>query len=68
MNALCRLVILFMAFAVTASHGSDNIKAFPPAAAGIDRYVLQLPARDDESALKVELIIGKMVTVDERNS
>ena len=32
------------------------------------RYVLQLPKQADESAFKVELIVGKTVQVDERNS
>jgi len=31
------------------------------------RYVLQLPQQDDESAFKVELIVGKKVQVDEKN-
>jgi ecotin len=67
MKALCRLVILSLMLAVAAGHAADNLKAFPPAEAGMARYVLQLPAQDDESALKVELIIGKTVQVDETN-
>ena len=31
------------------------------------RHVLQLPAQSDESAYKVELIVGKEVATDERN-
>lgn len=31
------------------------------------RYVLQLPKKDDESAFRVELIVGKMVQADKRN-
>jgi ecotin len=31
------------------------------------RYVLRLPTQADESAFKVELIVGKTVQVDERN-
>jgi len=31
------------------------------------RYVLQLPRQDDESAFKVELMVGKTVQIDERN-
>jgi ecotin len=41
--------------------------AFPPAKKGMIRYVLQLPKQDDESAFKVELIVGKTVLVDEKN-
>ncbi len=40
---------------------------FPPAKEGMIRYVLQLPKQDDESAFKVELIVGKTVLVDEKN-
>jgi len=43
------------------------MKAFPPAEEGMVRYVLQLPKEEDESALKVELIVGKTVQVDEQN-
>jgi ecotin len=31
------------------------------------RFVLQLPKQDDEAALKLELIVGKTVLLDERN-
>jgi ecotin len=40
---------------------------FPPAADGMIRLFPQLPKQDDESVYKVELIIGKMVLVDEGN-
>ena len=48
-------------------HAGDNMKAFPPPENGMVRYVLQLPQQDDESAFKVELIVGKKVQVDEKN-
>jgi ecotin len=44
------------------------MKAFPPAEEGMVRYVLQLPKQADESVFKVELIVGKKVRVDEKNS
>ena len=43
------------------------MKAFPPADPGMVRYVLQLPKQADESAFKVELIVGKTVQVDAGN-
>jgi ecotin len=58
---------LSVLFAVPPGQGPDNMKAFPPADQGMLRYVLQLPKQDDESAFKVELIVGKTVQVDERN-
>jgi len=48
-------------------HAADNMKAFPQAEKGMDRYVLQLPKQNDESAFKVELIVGKTVRVDKGN-
>jgi ecotin len=59
-------VLLFL-FAVPAGKAADNLKAFPPAEKGMVRYVLHLPKQDDESTLKVELIVGKTVQADERN-
>ena len=58
--------VLLVLFAVPAGQAADNMKAFPPAEEGMVRYVLQLPKQDDESAFKVELIVGKTVQVDER--
>jgi ecotin len=44
------------------------MKAFPPAEKGMVRHVLQVPKRDDESAFKVELIVGKTVQLDAGNN
>lgn len=44
-----------------------NMKAFPPADAGMTRHVLMLPPQDQEDSLRVELIIGKTVRIDEVN-
>lgn len=52
---------------VFSVQAADNMKAFPAADEGMVRHVLQLPKQDDESAFKVELIVGKTVQVDERN-
>ena len=58
---------LGLAFIGSAAQGADNMKAFPPAEKGMVRRVLHLPKQDDESVLKVELIVGKTVLVDEGN-
>ena len=65
-RALATAVLLFLC-AVPAGHAADNMKAFPPAEEGMVRYVLKLPGQADESAFKVELIVGKVVQVDELN-
>ena len=56
------------AWAATSFAGrADNMKAFPPADAGMKRHVLELPARKDESGFKVELLVGKTVRTDAAN-
>ena len=59
---------LFLLCAISSSQAADNMKAFPASEAGLVRYVLQLPEQADESAMKVELIVGKTVQVDAQNS
>jgi ecotin len=60
--ALVAFVSLSLAFA------ADDMKAFPPAEEGMTRHVISLPKQEDETAFKVELIIGKTVKTDARNS
>lgn len=60
-------ILWFFSTVMTSQVAADDMKAFPPAGEGTVRYALQLPARDDESAFRVELIVGKTVQVDERN-
>jgi ecotin len=68
-NMINRLATPFIVFLFVSSLGlaQDNMKAFPPAEKGMVRHVLQLPVQTDEEALKVELIVGKMVQVDAHN-
>jgi ecotin len=67
MRRLVSITALVFIFAALTVHAADNMKAFPPPEKGIVRYVLQLPKQDDESAFKVELIVGKTVSLDEQN-
>lgn len=48
----------------SAQAADGDLKAFPPAQAGQSRHVIRLPAHKDESAVKVELIVGKTMMVD----
>jgi ecotin len=61
------IVVLSLFAAMSAVWAADNMKAFPPAEAGMVRHVLQLPEQKDEYAFKVELIVGKTVQLDEGN-
>ncbi len=67
MNKIGSFIAVLLLYSMLSAHAADNIKAFPPANQGNVRYVLQLPTQDDESAFKVELIVGKTVQVDEKN-
>jgi ecotin len=61
------IAIFVLVFEIVTSHAADNMKAFPPAEKGMIRYVLQLQPHADENTLKVELIVGKTVQLEERN-
>lgn len=43
---------------------NDDLKAFPAPEAGQKQFVIELPATDNEADLKVELIVGRTMTVD----
>jgi ecotin len=60
--------ILLSLFATAHAWAADPLQAFPPAAKGYVRHVLQLAPQDDESAYKVELQLGRTVPLDERNT
>jgi ecotin len=49
------------------SEAERNLKAFPPADAGMTRHVLMLPTHEQEDSLRVELKIGKTVKIDAEN-
>nr|WP_217907709.1 ecotin family protein [Desulfosediminicola ganghwensis] len=59
--------ILALLLSTSALHAADNMKAFPEAEEGLVRYVLNLPAQENESHYRVELIVGKTVQVDTQN-
>ena len=67
MKSVYSITALWLFVAAVSLHAADSINAFPPAEEGMVRYVLQLLRQDDESAFKVELIVGKTVQVDEKN-
>jgi ecotin len=61
------MIAMMLLFAVPVASAADNLNAFPPAEEGMVRYVLHLPKQTDESALKVELMVGKTVELDVQN-
>ena len=67
MGKVASITALGILSVVITVRAADTMKAFPSAEVGMVRYVLQLPKQDDESVLKVELIVGKTVEIDEAN-
>jgi ecotin len=67
MKTIWMIAVFAVLFATAAGHGADSLRGFPPAARGMVRFVLQLPAQADESLLKTELIVGKTVEIEPRN-
>jgi ecotin len=67
MKKVLLITALGLICTVLSASAGDNMKAFPPPEKGMVRYVLQLPKQDDDSAFKVELIVGKTVQIDEGN-
>jgi len=66
MKKICLGAVLCVTSAVLSVQ-ADNMKAFPPAEAGMVRHVLQLQSHDDEASFRVELIVGKTVEIDAAN-
>lgn len=67
-GAMKGTMIAFCFVALTAvAPAADNLKAFPPAEAGMTRHVLNLPEQKDESAFKVEIIVGKTAEIEPAN-
>ena len=52
------------ASAVAAEQPLEKIAPYPKAEKGMKRQVIQLPQQQDESTLKVELMIGQTLEVD----
>ena len=60
-------VLLSVTGAQAADSARDYLKAFPPAEKGMERRVLLLPPKEDESRYRLELIVGKTVPTDPVN-
>ena len=68
MTKKCTVALVLILATTALAQAADNMKAFPSAEEGMVRYVLQLPEQEDESAFRVELIVGKTVRTDKENS
>lgn len=62
-----QLCVCLMFLLPALAQAGGNMKAFAPAAPGMTRHVLELPAADNEADLRVELMVGQVLELDERN-
>ena len=53
---IATILALLAVAASTSVHAVVNLQAFPPADAGMTRFVINLPKEKDEAAFKVELL------------
>lgn len=58
------LPILLISACATAMSGESDLAPWPPAESGEIRFVIRLPAMDDETSHRVELEIGKEMEID----
>src|SRR5512136_1307686 len=67
-NAISPLVIIALAVFVVSAFGAEHaeLKAFPPAREGMERFVivLQHKERGEEDNFQVEIIVGKEMLTD----
>lgn len=61
------LSLCLVLFATSLAQADNSLQAFPDAAPGMQRHVLQLPARPDEADLQVELQVGRTEQTDPHN-
>ena len=69
MKLLSALLLIALSLLATGQ-GADiarELKAFPPAGEGMNRFVITLPEQPDEDLLKVQLLVGKTVKLDPQN-
>ncbi len=61
---LAPLTIFFISVSVVGAANDGDLKAFPPAQAGYERYVIRLPAKRNEHDFRIELLLGKEIESD----
>jgi ecotin len=47
-----------------AAEGGDDLKPYPPAEGGFERWVFRVPAVDGEDDRKVEIVVGRILSTD----
>ena len=67
MKKICYFIIALMLLCSISLPANNYMKAYPVAQKGMVRWVLKLPKQQDETAFKVELIVGKTLLLDNGN-
>lgn len=67
LSIISLLSLLVFNLASAASPAKDDLKAFPKAEEGYERYVFRLPPLEDEHSAKISLIVGKKMKTDPVN-
>ncbi len=57
-------LILLLPLTVLEAAAGDDMRPYPVAAPGFQRMVFRLPALENESDRKVEIVVGKTLSVD----
>ena len=63
-----RWIYLLAGFAALTFAEHPNLKPYPETVEGKIRHVIELPEREDEQDVKVELIVGKTIVTDPVNA
>lgn len=65
-NLTRSMLVVMLTWCGSAIAGGDDtdLQPYPAAQDGLVRMVLRVPANDDESIRKVEIIVGKILSVD----
>lgn len=67
MRPVFGIIIVTLVGAITCIAQVDNMRAFPAPGRGVVRYVWNPPVQPNEDDLKVEILAGKNVEVDQVN-
>jgi ecotin len=67
-NTLTQLLLISLVVLGSSAYSTEHpeLKAFPPAKEGMERFVIELPhkERGEEDSFKVEIIVGKEILTD----
>jgi ecotin len=60
-------ILIAVILLTAALHAADDLEVFPPACQGMRRFVINIPPQKHEQLLRVELLIGRNMMLDQGN-